>query len=362
MRVRHWLMNLLILDHDGELLALALRARDSGHSILWFSHQDYGLGVPGFAYTDNWASHINEIDVAISARKSEKLDFFKSRGHAVLSPKAVGKFVERTHFDTPHAALCFVKSTPAPYSVRWCSSVYHSPHAADTIGFLDNMPWADEVSLQPRIPGVRVNISRFGTGPQMETVLGASVIVGNSQFKLPEIDSTSLISGIFVIPDEGGEPQLVDLNSSIVSPLWLSTLVGDPMPWLLNAAGIQIRSDVGVCLRFRRSQSLGCLPLYGVTRGTAPHTLPRMSKWGKLPILDTRGRVKESEGWLACGSEVADVIARGRCVGQALKRARSTADKLYSAYVDYCDKGVLASEQELAFLHARGFCLGLNYG
>lgn len=189
-------MKVLIVDQDGVALSFALRARDAGHQVKWFTKpkpenpKDTGSGFKLIDKVTNWVSHVTWADLIFCTTNDdyiEKLDFFYKKGYPVFAPSVASAKLEISRKDgmkllekvgiecVPYKtfpsmveAEKHVRKTEERFVFKTLgdnedkSLTYVSKSPADMVAWMRRTPPPKgEVMLQTFVKGIEMGVSRF---------------------------------------------------------------------------------------------------------------------------------------------------------------------------------------------------------
>lgn len=307
--------------------------------------------------------------------------------------KTEERYVFKTLGDNEDKALTYVSKSPADL-IAW---IRRTP------------PPKGEVMLQQFVDGIEMGVSRFvgskgWVGPYNESFEHKKLMSSNYGPNTGEMGTVAAFvkesklgadtlakceeellrrghrgdAALGFIIDEKGKPWPTEWTCRLgwpIANMMLGATTGDPVAWMRDALDgkdtTSFKTDIGVCLVLAHGDfpygnmdkaDVSGIPIYGVTRGNAPHIHPQAVQEMKLPTMSADGKVVERPMWATAGDYVAVVTGFGNSVGQAAARAYKTAKQLSVSNMMVRDDVGETLKDQLPKLHAMGYAKHFTYG
>jgi hypothetical protein len=388
-------VKLLLLDQDAKALSLVLRAAQAGHTVKWYAPDtEVGNGFRGFERVDNWVAHTGWADLIFNCgcdKFEPKLRQLVQRGYPVWNTPCSMKFEDYAtltpateQFTTVDALVKHLYAKPARYVLKGEDvDTYESHSAADMLAHVRSMPTPEgNLLLQDYVEGLQATVLRHmgrdgWLGPVQESLshTGISRWVEDS----PLFDNTlGTLTDLLMQRGLRGTAMAkccISADGEVfvfkVKCRWAvqSTAqpTNDPVQWALDALSAKDTAtyrteDMAYYVKIEAEEPGA--PVYGITRGVAVHTQPMMVQLRRMPDMNADGTaIVERDLWVSAGEYPLAVDGYGTSAKQAMRRAMSTLDKIYSAEAepDIEDEYFSGLRDKLSAAQSAGFLTALKY-
>lgn len=389
-------MKVLVLDEKSRALHLVLKAGAAGHDVRWYApDSDTGKGFRGFERVDNWVGSAGWADIIFNAgceKQEPKLLQMMSRKYPIWNTPCEMEFDDYSDLapptqkhDSVASAMTALYAKPERYVLKGEDvDTYESHSAADMVAHLRDMIFFDgDLLLQEYVDGLQVTVVRSFTadgwvGPIYEGLtetgfghmVGESKVFDDSLGKLTSVLQERNFCGtvmakccvsddgkLFVFKVKCGWPKsLVTYAPSEDMMAWAAAALNGDAP----SAGY--KTDISYYVKLE-TEDIG-FPVYGISRGVLAHAHPLEVSLRRVPDMSAENTIVERDLWVTTGEYVTVVDGYGSSARQAMKRAMSTVEKIYTAGIepDIEEEYFENLKENVAFAQSQGYLKDFVYG